>query len=223
MERSGGKWQRVISQISAQTIDVAVLFGAAIGLVAAYVVVPSDSAFVFTYGDPSVLTIWTAAAQHDSASHLLSNVTTYALVVGITYTVYMTQKRRAEFWVIVASCLLITPPVTTAGDYWLLAVQWSIVAPTATAQGFSGVVSAFVGVLFVSLVEPTVAVVSHDSLNTNQPQWPLIGMGWVVAVLLIATLLQTGVTDGRFVNGFVHLIGFISGGLIATAVLLCSR
>lgn len=222
MERSGGKWQRFILQISTQTIEVAVLFGVAIGLMAAYVVVPSDSAFVFTYGDPSVLTMWTAAAQHDSASHLLSNVTTYVLVVGITYPIYMAQKRRTEFWVIVASCLLITPPVTTAGDYWLLAVQWSIVAPTATAQGFSGVVSAFVGVLFVSLVESTVAVVSHDSL-TNQPQWPLIGMGWVVAVILIATLLQTGVTDGRFVNGLVHLIGLVTGSLTATAVLLCSR
>lgn len=223
MKKSQEKWRRVIPQISAQTVDGTVLLGIAIGLVAAYVVVPSDSAFVFTYNDPSVLTMWTAATQHDTVSHLASNVATYALVVGITYPIYVAQKRRTEFWVIVASCLLITPLVTTAGDYWLLAVHWDVVAPTATAQGFSGVVSAFVGVLFVSLIGPTAAMVFRNSTHTNQPQWPLFGVGWMIVLVLTVTLLQTSVTDGRLVSGLVHLIGLITGSLIATAVLLSDR
>lgn len=110
------------------------------------------------------------------------------------------------------------------GGYWLLVVQWDVVAPSATAQGFSGVVSALVGVLFVSLIGPTAVLVAHGRIKTNQPQWPLLGVGWVVVLVMTPTLLQTSVDpDGRLVNGFVHLIGLSTGGLIATAVLLCDR
>ena len=224
MEQSEVERQKLSPQLSARAIDSAILLTTAIGLVIAYIVVPSDSTFVFAYGDPSVLTMWTAAAQHDSISHLVSNVVTYALVVGITYLIYLKQKRRSLFWIIVAGCLLIAPLLTTAGDYWLLVVHWDVVAPTATAQGFSGVVSALVGVLFVSLIGSTASVVAHDRIKTNQPQWPLLGVGWVVVLVMTVTLLQISVDpDGRLVNGFAHLVGLSTGGLIATTVLLCDR
>ena len=223
-EQSEEGRQKVSPQLSIQTIDSAILLATAIGLVAAYIVVPSDSAFVFAYSDPSVLAMWTAAAQHDSVSHLVSNVGTYTLVVSVTYLIYLKEKRRTQFWTIVAGCLLVAPLVTTAGDYWLLVVYWDVVAPSATAQGFSGVVSALVGVLFVSLIGPTAAVVANDGTKTDQLQWPLLGIGWVVALMMTVTLLQTSVDpDGRLVNGFAHLVGLNTGGLIATTVLLCDR
>jgi len=207
-----------------RTLDFAALLGIAVALAVIYVLVPGDSPLVFNYSDPSVLTMWTAAAHHDSVSHLISNTTTYALVIGVTYHLYAAQERRTNFWVIVVGCLLITPLVTTAADYWLLVVQWDIVAASATAQGFSGVVTALVGVLFVSLIRPTAASISSNPAKTTQPPWALLAVGWVIVIVLTVTLLQTGFDPSdRFVNGFVHLVGLSTGSLIATAVLLCDR
>ena len=222
MEQSEEGKQRVSPQLSTQAVDGTILLATAMGLVAAYIVVPSDSAFVFAYSDPSILTMWTAAAQHDSISHLASNLGTYALVVGITYLIYLKQKRRTQFWIIIAGCLLIAPLLTTAGDYWLLVVQWDAVASTATAQGFSGVVSALVGALFVSLIGSTAAAISRNTIKANQPQLPLLGVGWIVVLVMTVTLLQTSIDpDGRFVNGLAHLIGISTGSLITVCVLLC--
>ena len=208
-----------IAQISTQTIDGAILVGIVAGLTAVFVTAPSDSPFVFRYGEPSVLTMWTAAAHHDSVSHLASNATAYALVVGVTYAIYTAQERRTAFWLVVTACLLLTPLVTTAADYWLLAVQWDIVAPSTTAQGFSGVVSALVGVLLVTLIGPTTEWLSCDTAESDAPQRRLLAAGWLVAAVLTVSLLHGGVdVDGRFVNSVAHAIGLITGGLIATAV-----
>lgn len=44
-----------------------------------------SSRLVFTYGDPTLTTVWTAAAIHDSPAHLTSNLGWYGLVVGATW------------------------------------------------------------------------------------------------------------------------------------------
>jgi len=58
---------------------------------------------------------------------------------------------------------VLTPPVTKLVDYWLLKLQWNLVADATTARGFSGVVSAFGGLLYVSLARTATAWYGYDA------------------------------------------------------------
>jgi hypothetical protein len=109
------------------------------------------SGFVFTYGEPSLMTAWTAAAVHDSTAHLVSNLAWYAVVIVPAYVLYTVWDRRRMFWLLYGSLLFITPLTTVAADYWLLYQRWGFVGPDSIAFGFSGVVSAFGGLLVVGL------------------------------------------------------------------------
>jgi hypothetical protein len=109
------------------------------------------SQFVFRYGDPNLVTVWAAATIHDSTSHLVSNLAWYGIVIGPAYTLYAIWGRRRLFWLLYGSLLVVTPLTTVAVDYWLLYLRWGLVGPESIAFGFSGVVSAFGGLLAVGL------------------------------------------------------------------------
>lgn len=51
---------------------------------------------VFTYGRPSPVSAWTAAAVHDSWSHSVSDVAWYANVVGSTYALLAKRGRSRD-------------------------------------------------------------------------------------------------------------------------------
>ncbi|WP_152420662.1 hypothetical protein [Halorubrum tebenquichense] len=124
---------------------------------------PLRSRFVFTYGEPSIVTAWTAAILHDSGSHLASSVAWYAIVMASTYALATAWRYRRPFWIAVVGCLVLTPPVTKLVDYWVLSVQWNLVADATTARGFSSVVSAFGGLLYVSLARTATAWYGYDA------------------------------------------------------------
>ncbi|MFC7326089.1 hypothetical protein ACFQMF_16160 [Halorubrum rutilum] len=136
-----------------QTVEIATLSGVAGVLVAVHLFLPNPlrSQFLFTYGEPTVVSAWTAAILHDSVSHLASSVTWYVIVMASAYALTTTWERRRPFWFAVVGCLVLAPLVTKLADYWLLKLQWNLVADASTARGFSGVVSAFGGLLYVSL------------------------------------------------------------------------
>ena len=142
-----------------QLVEIAILSGVVGVLVTVHFFLPEAlrSQFLFTYGEPTVVSAWTAAIIHDSVSHLASNVTWYATVMGSAYALTTTWERRRPFWFAVVGCLVLAPPMTKLGDYWLLRLQWNLVADATTARGFSGVVSAFGGLLYVSLARTATA------------------------------------------------------------------
>ncbi|MDB2239492.1 hypothetical protein [Halorubrum ezzemoulense] len=142
-----------------QTVEIALLSGVAGVLIVIHFFLPEAlrSQFLFTYGEPTVVSAWTAAILHDSVSHLASSVTWYAIVMASAYALSMTWTRRRPFWFAVVGCLVLAPPMTKLVDYWLLKVQWNLVADATTARGFSGVVSAFGGLLYVSLARTVTA------------------------------------------------------------------
>lgn len=145
-----------VARLSAlkKAVDVTILSGLGGLLVAIHVLLPATlrAEFVFTYGEPSLVSPWTAAVLHDSWSHLVSNIVWYAVVTGLTYVLLAKRGRRREFWLATAGCLVVAPPVTKLVDYWVLLVQWEVVAGVTTASGFSGVVSTFGGMLYVVLL-----------------------------------------------------------------------
>ena len=157
--------RRRVSPTSTRSVEIAILSGIAGLLIVVHVLLPEPlrSQFVFTYGEPSVVSPWTAAILHDSVSHLASSVAWYAIVMASTYALVTTWRRRRPFWIAVVGCLVLTPPVTKLVDYWVLSIQWDLVADATTARGFSGVVSAFGGLLYVSLARTATAWYGYDA------------------------------------------------------------
>jgi len=133
--------------------DVVALLSVAGLLIGAHLWLPNAllSRFVFRYGNPNLVTAWTAATIHDSTAHLVSNLAWYGFVIGPAYTLYANWDRRRLFWLLYGGLLVITPLTTVAVDYWLLYQRWGLVGPESVAFGFSGVVSAFGGLLIVGL------------------------------------------------------------------------
>ncbi|TKX69221.1 hypothetical protein [Halorubrum sp. SP9] len=133
--------------------DVSALLSVVGALIGVHLWLPNRllSEFVFIYGEPSLRTAWTAATIHDSTAHLVSNLAWYGIVIGPAYSLYAIWGRRRLFWLLYGSLLVVTPLSTVAVDYWLLYQQWGLVGPDSIAFGFSGVVSAFGGLLAVGL------------------------------------------------------------------------
>jgi len=138
---------------STDAVEIAILSGIVGVLVTVHFYLPEAlrSQFLFMYGEPTIVSAWTAAILHDSVSHLASSVTWYATVMISAYALSMTWTRRRPFWFAVVGCLVLAPPMTKLGEYWLLKIQWNLVADATTTRGFSGVVSALGGLLYVSL------------------------------------------------------------------------
>ncbi|WP_050033980.1 hypothetical protein [Halorubrum halophilum] len=148
---------------STDAMEIALLSGVAGVLIVVHFFLPEPlrSQFLFTYGEPTVVSAWTAAILHDSVSHLASSVAWYAIVIASAYALTTTWRRRRPFWFAVVGCLVFVPPMTKLVDYWLLKLQWNLVADATTARGFSGVVSAFGGLLYVSLARTATAMYGY--------------------------------------------------------------
>jgi len=119
-------------------IDLLILAGFGIFLTTVQILLPESirTVFVFTYGEPSVVSAWTAAILHDSWSHFSSNLAWYGIVIGSTYALLVRQGRRSLFWLATIGCVVVVPPVTKFVDHWVLMVQWEVVAESTTATGF---------------------------------------------------------------------------------------
>jgi hypothetical protein len=182
-----------------EIVDAAVLAGLGALIIAIHVVLPESlrTELVFTYGDPSLVSAWTAAVVHDSWSHLASNIGWYAVVVGSTYGLLAKRGCRRVFWFATAGCVVAAPPVTKAVDYWILLIQWKIVAEVTTASGFSGVVSALGGMLYVVLLGTVTS-------------W----YGYAAGVVTVGTVAVTSLTVLSFTSGVLPKIAGIALGMM---------
>lgn len=113
-------------------------------LVAVYLLPePTRQALVFALHDPTLVTAHTAHFVHLSAGHLFANVVAYALLAGTGYLLAVLADARRLFGVAAATYLLGFPVVLSALN---LAVPRH-----AVTYGFSGVVTAFAGLLALLL------------------------------------------------------------------------
>jgi hypothetical protein len=110
------------------------------------------SQLVFTYGESGVVAAWTSAYLHASNGHLYNNLFGYAISAGFSYYLYIEYLRqRRRFWITIAVLLIVTPFITTVVDYTILYRYTGLLATGATSQGFSGISSAFGGVLLAAV------------------------------------------------------------------------
>ncbi|MGQ3329957.1 hypothetical protein [Halorubrum sp. FL23] len=191
------------ASVQDKPVDGMILAGFGVFLIAVHVLLPESlrTVFVFTYGEPSVVTAWTAATLYDSWSHLLSNLAWYGIVISSTYALLVKQGYRRVFWLATVACVVIGPPVTKLVDYWVLMVQWEVVARSTTATGFSAVVSAFGGMLYVVLLATVTAQ-----------------FGYSVGVVTAGTLAVASLTGLSITSDIVPETAAI--GLVATSGVL---
>ncbi|MDB9250737.1 hypothetical protein PN419_17320 [Halorubrum ezzemoulense] len=186
-------------------MDVVVILGVAGALIGVHVWLPNRllSEFVFTYGEPSLVTAWTAATIHDSTIHLTSNLVWYGVVIGPAYTLYAIRGRRRLFWLLYTSLFVATPLSTIAVDYWLLYQRWGLVGPDSIAFGFSGVVSAFGGLLLVGLIGVIAAWYSWSISIAITVGFVASGLG----ISLAQSLLVAVPTSEMLTVGIVVAVG----------------
>lgn len=104
---------------------------------------PRES-LAFVYGDPSLLTAYSAQFVHFELAHLAANLLGYALVAGFGYTLAVLSGYRRLFGVAAVTYLSAFPPALS----WLnLAVPRD-----AVGYGLSGLNMAFAGLLALVLV-----------------------------------------------------------------------
>lgn len=99
--------------------------------------------YVFSYTEPTAVTAFTAAYVHLEATHLLTNLGVYALVVPAAYLLSVLGGNRRRFIVAFVTFVAVFPAV--------LSVLNLAVARPAVGYGFSGVVMAFFGFLPIAL------------------------------------------------------------------------
>lgn len=183
--------RKILSDYSHHLLSLGILCSIPATLAALHTFTPHQiqEQFVFQYSDPSVLTAWTSAYFHSDTSHLQSNLIGYAIAIFPTYFLYDYWDRRRRFWVIVVLLLVITPLVTALISYTLGYLQWEIFIGEITSRGFSGIASAFGGMLLggVTLFSAT----EYGWLNALNVTMTIILVGMIILTYVSGILTPT--------------------------------
>lgn len=138
-------------------------------LLTAIQVLPASvqQSLILTYHNPSAFNLWSAAFVHRGFEHFSNNLGGYCLYIVPSYLLFVLADERRLFRYTFLSFLFILPPV--------LAVVNIAFFGHGTGAGFSGLASAFVGLLMVA-----VFVFIRNKVSQE------IGPSDGVAVLLVA-------------------------------------
>lgn len=162
-----------------------------------------DTQFAFHYHDPRLFTVWSAMAVHYSWTHLVSNLVAYLAVAATGYLLATTVARERVFWLAAVGIGVAVPPIAVSVDRWLLISHWNVVAPTATAAGFSVIVAGLTGLL-------TVLISVAARIEYTRRGSTLLG-----GVVLFSSSLNVGVQNHllpRWIAAVTILIALIAGG-----------
>lgn len=150
-----------------------------------------QNTLVLNYGNPSVFNLWSSAFVHRGFNHFINNLAAYCLLIGPIYLLFVLAGERKLFRYTFLSFLFIVPFV-------IALINLSLIDPE-TGAGFSGIGSAFFGLLPVSLflfihnrvtneIKPSHGVVLF-LIATGIIALNYSGVPAAVGIILIATLL----------------------------------
>jgi len=143
-----------LSRSIERVVEISILVAIPAFLTAIHFLLPASvyENLVFTFNNANPVTAWAAAYLHESPQHLYDNLVGYGTVIGFIYYLYAVElQRRRLFWTTIAVLLAVTPFITTAIDYIILYQHAGLIAASGTSVGFSGIVSAFGGMLFTGI------------------------------------------------------------------------
>jgi hypothetical protein len=181
-------------------VDVAVLLSVPAVLSVVYLFPDAvRQPLVFDYTDPSLWTAFASTFVHLDSTHLLVNLTTYALVVPMVYLLSVMSNSRHLFYSAFVAFVVVFP-------FILSYLNLAIFRPS-VAFGFSGIVMAFVGFLPIALADFLETTFDIGPKRTIAPMFFFIGIA-LTSVLSV----QSVVPENRTV-----LLG--SSGIALVAVL----
>ena len=102
-----------------------------------------QQSFILDYGNPSILNLWSSAYVHHGFAHFSNNLVVYCLIITPAYLLCMLANEQRLFRYTFISFLFILPPVISL-------INIAVIGQ-GTGRGFSGIGSAFVGLLPVAL------------------------------------------------------------------------
>ena len=172
----------------------------------------------------SVATLWSPsfllhAYTHSTANHFIGNFISYLLAI----TVIFLCCRDARHLIWSAPVFLVVLPIITSATTFL---TFHTIIPNFLSQGFSAIVMAYMALAFwciLQVPEPFLHE-ARETAENRKERFVLTGCYVLMAFAIILVMYEGFkyglflVSNGRQVNGFSHLIGFLTG--IFTAVLL---
>lgn len=159
--------------------DVALMLTVPIVLTAVHLLPASiQQSFILEYHNPSAFNLWSAAYVHRGLAHFSGNLAGYCLYIIPSYLLFALADERRFFRYTFLCFVVILPPVLAAVNIAVLG--------SGTGAGFSGIASAFVGLLLVG-----VFIFIHNRVSQE------LGVSDAVAVLLVVfagtALIYSGV------------------------------
>ncbi|WP_311173298.1 hypothetical protein [Halobellus ordinarius] len=150
-----------------------------------------QNALILDYGDYSIFNLWSSAFVHRGFDHFSNNLAAYCVLIGPIYLLFVLANERKLFRYTFLSLLFILP--------FVIALINIAVLGSGTGAGFSGIGSAFFGLLPVSLflfihnkvsekIEPTHGVVLF-LIAAGIIALTYSGVTAAAGILLIAVLL----------------------------------
>lgn len=139
-----------------ETIGNAIFFGSIIPvLIGLHFFLPETvrSMLVFDHSRFSVYTLWSSAWIHIDNSHLFNNVAGYAVGMALVWFIFTTRNRQGPLQRIFLVVLSLYPVIISLTSFAIL--QYGLQATDAVTRGFSGINSAILGILYVSILEMT--------------------------------------------------------------------
>ena len=236
-------------------VGVGVLASVAALLVVVHEFLPAtiQARFAFDHGEPTLLTLLTAAYVHVDDAHLFGNLVGYVVVAVVTYLVCRQLDRERWFWSTTALLLLVLPVLVNLANYLVLRTWFPWMTPV--NRGFSGVVAGFGGFLLVTVfvlvasdygrpvavyvseavvlvLLSEIAVVYSESVSALSVG--VVGLGVATAVLGVRLEVRRGrvptdrsgrqvVVDSLFVASLVALVAVLVYGLFPTTLVVDGR
>lgn len=111
------------------------------------------SLLVFDHSRFSVYTLWSSAWVHIDNDHLFNNILGYTLGMGLVWFIFERRNRQRPLQRIFIVILSVYPVLISLTSFAIL--QFVLQATDAITRGFSGINSAILGLLYVSILETT--------------------------------------------------------------------
>lgn len=103
-----------------------------------------QNGLILEFGSPSIINLWSSAFLHRGLNHFIANTILYCILIVPIYSLFVLAQERTLFRFTFVSFLLVLPAV--------IALVNIAVINQGTGAGFSGIDSAFFGVLPLSFV-----------------------------------------------------------------------
>lgn len=179
----------------ARFYDAVLLVSVPLALVAVFVSPTAlRRSLVFEYTDPSLPAAFASAFVHFDRLHLFVNLTTYAVVVSVVFTLAVASDYRRQFYVVFFNFVLVLPVLLS---YLNLSVLRSSVG-----FGFSGVVMAFAGYLPLALAEYAETQFDIGPRTAVAPVLFFLSLG-LIAVLSVQSVVAENATVFLGTSGLV--------------------